>query len=117
MVLLSVFAVLGVAILGAIQTSHFAKGRFDVQSDAENIVRNQLEYVFGKPYVSPGEGSYPSITEPDSGYILPEGYEVAVEVLAVSGEPPSKISTIEVTVTRNSEVVRVFETLRANHRP
>lgn len=121
-ILMSVFGLLGVAVLGAVQTSYFAKGRFDVQSTAENIARNQIDYVFEQDYLTPTEpepgAPYLSLPRPDSDYLLPDGF--SVEAKAVQYNPSNSnpnISRVQVRVFKDGQEVRVLETLRANLNP
>ncbi len=114
-ILMSVFGLLGVAVLGAVQTSYFAKGKFDVQSTAENIARNQIDYVFEQPYVPPAElgATYPSLP-----YVLPDGFSVEAKALQydLTNSNPN-ISRVQVRVLKDGEEVKVLETLRANLKP
>ncbi len=66
--LLSVFGVLGVAVAGATQASYIANRVTGVQANAENVIRNQVDYAFTQDYVAPG-GSYPV-----PGGALPVGF-------------------------------------------
>jgi len=101
---LGVFGILGTAVLSGVQTSYTSKRQFDSQSTAENIVRNQMEYVFEQPYVPP-PGTYLTITPPD-------GYSVTAEALDYNGDP--NVETVRVTVYHQGQPVKLFETLRAN---
>ena len=117
---MSVFGLLGIAVLGAVQTSYFAKGKFDVQSAAENIARNQIDYVFEQDYVPPTAlgAPYLSLPRPDGDYILLDGFWVEANALQ-NDEANSNpnISRVEVRVFKDGEEVKVFETLRANLDP
>ena len=112
-ILMSVFGLLGVAVLGAVQTSYFAKGKFDIQSTAENIARNQIDYVFEQPYVPPTD-------EPDALYdsitVLP-GFKVEAKALPHGDASNPNISRIRVSVSKDGQEVKVLETLRANLNP
>ena len=111
-ILMSVFGLLGVAVLGAVQTSYFAKGRFAIQSTAENIARNQIDYVFEQDYMPPTllSAAYPSLPAED----LPDGFSVEAKALPHDPENSNcNISKVRITVSLSDEVVKVFETLRA----
>ena len=117
---MSVFGLLGVAVLGAVQTSYFAKGKFDVQSTAENIARNQIDYVFEQDYAEPSlvGAPYLSLPRPDSVYVLPDGF--SVEAKAFQKDPTNSnpnISRVQVRVFKDGEEVKALETLRANLNP
>ena len=99
---LAVFGLLGFAVLSGVQTSNIAKGKFELGSTVENIVRNQLEYVFQQTYVNPG-GSYVTVT-------TPAGYAVSAE--AVSYDTDTKIEIVRVRVVHGAETIRTFDTLR-----
>ncbi len=110
-ILMSVFGLLGVAVLGAVQTSYFAKGKFAVQSTAENIARNLIDYVFEQDYLAPTE---PGAAYPSLPYVLPDGFSVEADALKYDTENSNcNISKVRITVSLNDEEVRVFETLRA----
>ncbi len=120
-ILMSVFGLLGVAVLGAVQTSYFAKGKFDIQSTAENIARNQINYVFEQDYVPPAEpepgAPYLSLPRPDSGYVLPDGFSVEAKALPHDDASNPNISRVQVRVLKDGQEVKLFETLRANLNP
>ena len=120
-ILMSVFGLLGVAVLGAVQTSYFAKGKFDVQSTAENIARNQIDYVFEQDYVLPAEpepgAPYLPLPRPDSGYVLPDGFSVEAKALPHDDPSNPNISLVQVRVLKDGQEVKLFETLRANLNP
>ena len=115
-ILMSVFGLLGVAVLGAVQTSYFAKGKFDVQSTAENIARNQIDYVFEQEYVPPTEPGAPYLTL-NNGHTLPVGFSVEAKALPHEDASNPNISRVQVRVFKDGEEVRVLETLRANLNP
>ncbi len=102
-VALAVFGVLGVAVLGAVQTSHITKRDFDIYSTTENLIRNQLEFVLEQPYKDPGQ-TYLSIVPPD-------GYSITAESLTYD-VTSTDISTVRVTVYQDGQAVKVFDTIR-----
>lgn len=104
-VALALFGILGTAVLASVQTSSISKGVFDEQSMAENILRNQMEYVFEQPYESPGE-TYLTVA-------IPDGYSVTVEALEYEATS-ADIETVQVTVFKDGQQVKVLQTLRAN---
>lgn len=103
---LAVFGVLGAAIAGAVQTSHTSKGQFEVQSEAENIIRNQMEYVYEQAYQLPGQDYL--------AYTTPEDYSVTAESLAHDTNPDTDISKVLITVYHHGESVKTLETTRVN---
>ena len=98
-------ATLGTAVPAGVQTSSMSKHKFDDQSMAENILRNQMEYVFEQTYEAPS-GTYLTVA-------TPEGYSVTVEALEYEATS-SDIETVRVTVFKGGQQVKVLETLRAN---
>lgn len=104
-VVLSVFSVLGLAIMRSIQTSYVGKRNFDIHSTAENLIRNQMESVFVQAYTPPGN-SYTSIA-------APENFSVSADAITYDVSS-ADIETVRVTVSQNGQTVRVTETLRSN---
>ncbi len=107
-VALAVFGVLGSAVLGSVQASNFSKNKFSALSEAENIIRNQLESVFQQTYKAPDD--------PDPTYLaetVPDGYSVTAKALTYSATS-TDIETVRITVTHEGQIVRVFETIRAD---
>lgn len=102
---LGLFGVLGVAVLGGVQTSHIGKRQFEVQSTAENIVRNQLESVFEQNYKPPGE-TYDAVT-------AQSGYSVDADSLTYDAVS-TDVSIVRITVYYDGQPVKVFETVRTN---
>lgn len=104
-VVLSVFSVLGLAVMRGVQTSYIGKRGFDIQSTAENLIRNQMESVFSEAYTPPGN-SYTSVTAPSN---------FSVSADAVTYDIGStNIETVRVTVSHLGQPVKVTETLRSN---
>lgn len=99
-----VFSLVGTAVLSGLSTTHISGAKTERQSVAENIVRNQLEHMFSRPYQEP-PSSYPTIT-------VPEGYGVTCTAEEyVLGDPD--VEKVVVTVTFNGREVLVLETLRS----
>jgi hypothetical protein len=102
-VALSVFALVGTAVLVGVSLAHTTGSRVESQSVAENLARNQMEYVFSQPYQAP-PAAYPTVSAPD-------GYTVsAVAEEYVLGDP--NVEKVVVTVNRDGQSVLVLETLR-----
>ena len=104
-VALTVFGLLGSAVLGSVQTSHIGKRQYEEHAQAENIIRRQLDYVWEQAYKVPGQ-SYLSITPPAS-------YSVTADSLTWDSGT-TDVSTVQVTVDHDGQQVRLFETLRSN---
>ena len=101
---MAAFGVLGTAVLSGVQTGHASKRIFDVQSEAENIARNEMENAFAQPYLPPGQ-TYTATTPP-------YGFSVTAEALEFSATS-SDISLVRVTVERDGQTLKVLETYRA----
>ena len=106
-VTLSVFGILGIAVLATVQTSYIGKRQFDEQSTAENLIRNQIEYVFEQDYKAPSSGDYVSVTG------IPTGFTVTAEPVTYDGSDPN-IEIVRVTVYHEGQSVKVFEIIRAD---
>ena len=107
-VALAVFGVLGAAVLGSVQASYFSKNKFNDQSVAENIIRNQMESVLVQTYKAPDAPDPTYLTE-----TVPAGFSVTAEALTYSATS-TDIETVRITVRHQGQIVKVFETVRAN---
>ena len=108
-VTVAVLGIVGTAVLGAVQTSYIGKRNFDVQSTAENTIRNQMDSVFREAYKAPDA--------PDPTYVqvaVPADYSVTAESV-IYNATSTDISTVRITVSHNGQVVKVYETLRTNN--
>ena len=105
-VALTVFGILGTAVLSSVQTSYISKRQFDIQSESENIVRNQMEYVFEQPY-KPWVDTYLTITPPTA-------YSVLADALQYGTSTDPNVETVRITVNHYGQAVKVFETIRTN---
>ncbi len=106
-VALTVFGVLGSAVLSGVQTSHVSKRNFDVQSEAENLVRNQMESALQKTYKA-WPATYDAVTSTQAGFT------VTAQAVQYSTSTDSNIQTVRVTVTHQGQTIKVFETVRTN---
>jgi Tfp pilus assembly protein PilV len=98
-----VLGMVGTAVLAGVSMTQKSGTAVEEQSVAENLVRNQMEYIFSLPYVDPGS-SYASVSAP-SGYTVTNS---ATEFVA--GD--TNIEKITVTVQRGSKSLLTLETLR-----
>ena len=104
-VAMGLLALLGIGALHGLQVSAKAASVHTVRSTAENILRNQLEYVFQQPYLPP-PGTYLTIATPPK-------YSVTAEALVYNPDSTA-IETVRVTVSYSGRVVKTLETLRFN---
>ncbi len=95
--------VLGTATMAGLSTTHISGNNTEEQAIAENIARNQMEYILTQAYKDP-PASYVAIAPP-SGY--------GVNADAVEFEVgDTSVEKIVVTVTRGGQTVLVVETIR-----
>ncbi len=99
-----VFSIVGSAVLVGLSTTHTSGARTKSQSTAENIARNQMEYMFSLPYQDP-PSTCPLVE-------APEGTTVTCTIEEyVLGDP--NIEKVVVTVTSNGQEQLSLESLRA----
>ena len=116
---LTIFAALGTALLMGVRAAHTSGDLIERNSIAENLARNQMEYVFGQAYLSP-PATYVSIADAvDVGYTVEPGFSVTAQALAFTGGDPTivndtNIEKVLVTVSEGDQSILSLETLRAN---
>jgi len=108
--------VLGLAILGlvgsgfmtALSTSYISSGKLQVQTKAENMARDQMEYIKGRPFqVAPA--TYPVF---DFWSDFP-GFSVTAQAFPTAENDPN-LQKVVVTVSRGSKTVLVLEGVKTN---
>jgi type II secretory pathway pseudopilin PulG len=104
LVAITVFALVGGAVLSGMSTALDTGSMVEGQSVAEEIARNQMESVFNVSYQEPMSTPYPTIVPP-AGYAI---NLTADEYLTGDVD----IEMVVVTVSRDSENILVLETLR-----
>ena len=121
-VAISIFAMVGTAVLLGVRVAHTSTGLVEDHSIAERLARNQMEYVFDQGFEVVGQ-SYVSINDAPSLFSVPAGYQVtavAQQFLAAGDyggtilPGQGSIEKVVVTVSLDGESVVVLETLRAN---
>lgn len=95
--------VLGTATMAGLSTTHVSGANTEEQAIAENIARNQMEYILTQAYKDP-PASYLAITPPS-------GYAVNADAVAFEVGDTS-VEKIVVTVTRGGRTLLVLETIR-----
>ena len=103
LIAVSVFTLLGAAVLSGSTPTRNASARAEQAAVAENIARNQLETVLAAPYQDPPYSYTPISTPP--------GYAVTADALVLVGGD-SNIATIVVVVTLKVESVLTLGSLR-----
>ena len=103
LVAVSVFTLLGAAVLSGSTATRNASASAEQAAVAENIARNQLETILAAPYQDPPHSYAPISTPP--------GYAVTADVQELIGGD-TNIAIISVAVTLNGEPVLTLESLR-----
>ena len=106
-VLLGLFllAMVGSGLLVGLSTASISSGIVQVQATADNLARNQMEYVKGLPYqVAPA--SYSTLPPPS-------GYAVTAQAVSVPGTA-DQVQNVVVTVTSGVKTVLVLEGMKMN---
>lgn len=96
-----------------ISAAHTSSDRVDASAVAENLARNQMEYVYTLPYLGP-TATYASIAD-DEGldFTIPTGFAVSAAAQSYLSDGFSgSIEKVVVTVTRDGQSVLVLESLR-----
>ena len=101
---LLVFGSIGSAVLFGVSTVQTSGSKTEAQSVAENLARNQMEYLYSLSYQG-STSTYPSITG------VPLGYAVTAEARTFI-EGDSNIEKVVVTVSRGGRDILVLESLR-----
>ncbi len=112
---LAMFSSAGTAVLLGVSSAHTSSDRVGASAVAENLARNQMEYVYTLPYVAP-TGAYASIAD-DAGLDLsiPTGFALSAAAQDyVSDAHTGSIEKVVVTVTRDGQTVFVLESLRSS---
>jgi hypothetical protein len=101
-----VFAMVGVAVLSGLDMVYNYGARVEVQSTAENLVRNQFEDAFSHPFLPP-QTPYPTSMG------IPAGYTVTIASTDMPTPDPD-IETLTVAVEHGGATVMSIETIRFN---
>ena len=111
---LAMFSSAGTAVLMGVSAAHTSSDRVEAHAIAENLARNQMEYVLSLEYVAPG-GSYASVADDVIlNLTIPSGYSVsavAETYLADDGFTGS-IENVVITVSRDAQSILILESLR-----
>ena len=110
-----VFTLVGTAILSGISTTQISGAEVENQSIAENIARNQIEYIMAQAYIPPGGQDYQLISFP-TGYnlvITKDPLEVNVEG-SLQTLDSNTIEKVIVTVTYQGNPVLTLETVKTS---
>ena len=105
---LTIFAALGTALLMGVRSAHTSGDLTERNSIAENLARNQMEYVFGQPYLSP-PATYVSIANAvDATYSVEKGFSVTAQAVAFTeGDSgiinDNNLETVVVTVSEGGQ--------------
>ena len=99
---LAMFSSAGTAVLLGVGAAHTSSDRVGASAIAENLARNQMEYVYTLPYVAPS-GAYASVADDvDLNLSIPSGFAVSAATESyVSDSYTGSIEKVVVTVTRD----------------
>ena len=109
---LAMFSSAGTAVLLGVRAAHTSSDRVNASAVAENLARNQMEYVFSLPYIAP-TGTYASIAD-DAGLNIsvPTGFAISTATQTyVSDSYSGTIEKVLVTITRDGQSILVLESL------
>ena len=119
-VALSIFASAGTAVLLGVSAAHNSSAVVNASSVAENLARNQMEYVWTKPFLEPLD----TYDNTDFDVAIPLGYAVSADATfyevdgdVVEDDLDGCIQKVVVTVLRDGVVLHVLETLRSDPNP
>ena len=104
MIAITVFAIVGGAVLSGTSTALNTGSIVEGQSVAEELARNQMESVFNESYQEPAGSPYTTIVPP-ARYAV----SVAADEYLIGDVD---IEMVVVTVSRDSQSIMVLETLR-----
>ena len=99
-----ILGVVTVPVLAGLSGAQNSRAALEAESTAENIARNQVEYMFSQAYQAPPSSC--------STISVPQGYAVTCQAVEYVVSDPN-IEKVVVTVTRNGVQQLVSETLRA----
>jgi type II secretory pathway pseudopilin PulG len=100
-----VFALVGTAVLAGLSTMYKSGSITEKQSIAENVARNQMEFVFSQPYREPQQTPYPTVSGISASYSVVTTVEYADSV-----DP--EVEKVTVTSRYDSQDVLTLQTLR-----
>ena len=103
LIAISVFTLLGAAVLSGSTATRSASTRAEHAAVAENLARSQIETILAAPYQDPPH-SYSTIS-------APSGYAVTADALELVVND-TNIAVIVVTVTLKGEPVLTLESVR-----
>ena len=100
---ITVLVTTSIATLTGLSALNSARPNLERMATAENLLRNQMEYVFSLDY-QPAPHTYPSITSTPAGFGV-----IAVATEYVAGDPEVQIVTVTVTVTHGTTTNDILE--------
>lgn len=114
---LAMFSSAGTAVLLGVGAAHTSSDRVTASAIAENLARNQMEYVSSLDFLtSPYPKTYASIADDtDINLSIPTGYVVTAkaQTYVASDGFTGSIQKVVVTVTRDGTSILVLESLRS----
>ncbi len=102
-----IFAMVGTAVLSGLSTMYASGNLTEAQSVAENLARNQMEFVFDQSYREPQQDAYQIIGD------VPEHYSVTTTVAYANvSSPDPEVELIKVTASHRGKNTLSLESLR-----
>ena len=102
-----IFAMVGTAVLSGLSTMYASGNLTETQSVAENLARNQMEFVFNQSYREPEQAAYQIISD------VPDNYSVTTTLAHASiSSPNPEVELVAVTVSLRGEAILTLESLR-----
>lgn len=112
---LAIFSSAGTAVLLGVSAAHISSDRVKANAVAENLARNQMEYVSSLDYVA-APGNYASVADDVTlNLSIPTGFAVtaAAQTYLADDGLSGSIEKVVVTVTRDGQSILVLEALRS----
>lgn len=112
---LAMFSSAGTAVLLGVGAAHRSSDVVNTNAVAENLARNQMEYVSSLAYVTP-PGNYASIADDQSiNLSIPSGFAVSAAAQSYVADDglTGDIQKVVVTVTRDGQSILTLESLRS----
>lgn len=112
---LAMFSSAGTAVLLGVGAAHTSSDRVNASAVAENLARNQMEYVLSQTYVAP-PGNYSSVADDVTLNLnIPTGFAVtaAAQTYVADDGYSGSIEKVVVTITRDGQSILVLESLRS----
>ena len=102
---IAILGTFAVILLSTLSVGSISTNTSNVQSYAEDLAQNEMEYVMSYSYLTP-PATYPVISN------IPAGYMISASATPVSGY--YTLSKVTVTVSRSARVLVTLDSLKAS---